>query len=251
MIKVSTTGMVVSLKTDLRFPIPGLQGHGGRIIQLGYGNGFNGKGHTVDGLLEEFQPLEDLVNAISSIKQMQDITVLLPGFAEDGLSDLLTNILHLELSQFTDMQMKKYGKESNGEVSFSYWDDKKLLWQKVKKTGYIVNGKEFLLVPKNIVRKKYLFSTGQYFSRIILERMRDEYVDADGKQIAKKDVIKAKRFSGNHWMYREAISFTVEDNDALNEYHDKMIGFYVENGGPMTDEEIDSVVYGACVQVTA
>lgn len=33
MIKVSTTGMVVSLKTDLRFPIPGQQGHGGRIIQ--------------------------------------------------------------------------------------------------------------------------------------------------------------------------------------------------------------------------
>ena len=34
MIKVSTTGMVVSLKTDLRFPIPGQQGHGGRIIQI-------------------------------------------------------------------------------------------------------------------------------------------------------------------------------------------------------------------------
>ena len=34
MIKVSTTGMVVPLKTDLRFPIPGQQGHGGRIIHL-------------------------------------------------------------------------------------------------------------------------------------------------------------------------------------------------------------------------
>ena len=34
MIKVSTTGMVVSLKTDLRFPIPGQQGHGGRIIHF-------------------------------------------------------------------------------------------------------------------------------------------------------------------------------------------------------------------------
>lgn len=33
MIKVSTTGMVVSLKTDLRFPIPGQRGHGDRIIQ--------------------------------------------------------------------------------------------------------------------------------------------------------------------------------------------------------------------------
>ena len=34
MIKVSITGMVVSLKTDLRFPIPGQQGHEGRIIQI-------------------------------------------------------------------------------------------------------------------------------------------------------------------------------------------------------------------------
>lgn len=33
MIKVSTTGMVVSLKTDLWFPIPGQREHGDRIIQ--------------------------------------------------------------------------------------------------------------------------------------------------------------------------------------------------------------------------
>ena len=33
MIKVSTTGMAVSLKTDLRFPVTGQQGHGHRIIQ--------------------------------------------------------------------------------------------------------------------------------------------------------------------------------------------------------------------------
>ena len=33
MIKVSATGMVVPLKTDLRFPIPGQWGHGDRIIQ--------------------------------------------------------------------------------------------------------------------------------------------------------------------------------------------------------------------------
>ena len=33
MTKVSTTGIVVSLKTDLRFPVTGQQGHGRRIIQ--------------------------------------------------------------------------------------------------------------------------------------------------------------------------------------------------------------------------
>ena len=35
MIKVSTTGMAVSLKTDLRFPESGQQGHGTPIIQTG------------------------------------------------------------------------------------------------------------------------------------------------------------------------------------------------------------------------
>lgn len=34
MIKVSATGMVVPLKTDLRFPIPGQQGYGDRIIHI-------------------------------------------------------------------------------------------------------------------------------------------------------------------------------------------------------------------------
>ena len=38
MIKVSTTGMAVSLKTDLRFPISGQWGHGDRIIHLGSDN---------------------------------------------------------------------------------------------------------------------------------------------------------------------------------------------------------------------
>jgi hypothetical protein len=34
MIKVSTTGMAVSLKTDLRFPESGQHGHGSRIIHF-------------------------------------------------------------------------------------------------------------------------------------------------------------------------------------------------------------------------
>ena len=34
MIKVSTTGMAVSLKTDLRFPESGQHGHGSRIIHI-------------------------------------------------------------------------------------------------------------------------------------------------------------------------------------------------------------------------
>ena len=77
---------------------------------------------------------------------------------------------------------------------------------------------ELLLVPKQIVRKKYLFSTSQYFSRIILERIRENggYMDGD-KPISKKEIIKAKRFSGEHWQYDESVSYTKKNNDALDE----------------------------------
>ena len=54
---VSTTGMVVSLKTDLRFPESGQQGHGAQIIQIYKHNKAN------DNLIYENQYI--LVNIIN------------------------------------------------------------------------------------------------------------------------------------------------------------------------------------------
>ena len=221
--------------------------------RLGYGNGDNGKGNTADGLLEIFQPLEQLISSIRTIGKAEDLPLLIPGFAEDGMSDLLTNILHECLNEFTMEQMHKYGILSNGTKTFYTWDMHAGEWKKVEKPVYFVNGKELLLVPKNIVRKNYLFGVSQYFTRIILERMIDEggYRDADGKAIPKKEIVKSKRYSGEHWQYDEAIKYTVENNDALYEYHRKLPGFYMEHGKSMTDEDIDFVIYGYVVAKSA
>ena len=221
--------------------------------RLGYGKGDNGKGNTADGLLETFQPLEELIYSIKTIGKTEDLTLLIPGFAEDGMSDLLTNILHECLNEFTMEQMHKYGIQSNGSKIFYTWDMLASKWKKVEKNVYFVNGKELLLVPKNIVRKKYLFGVSQYFRRIILERMIDEggYRDADGKAIPKKEIVKSKRYSGKHWQYDEAIKYTVNNNDALDEYHRKLPGFYMEYGQTMTDEELDFLIYGYVVTKSA
>ena len=177
--------------------------------RLGYGRGNNGKGNTVNGLLEIFA----------------------------------------SLNKFTLKQMKKYGVESNESLPFWAWDVKDLCWKKIERPSYCVDGQELLVVPKHIVRKKYLFSTSQYFNRIILERIREEggYMDGD-KPIPKKEIVKAKRFSGDHWQYDESVSYTKKDNDALNEYHHKLPHFYAENGGPMEDEELDELIYGYLVE---
>lgn len=213
--------------------------------RLGYGNGDNGKGNTANGLLKIFYPLEKLIYEIKTIGKPQDLPLLIPEFAEDGMSDLLTNILHECLNEFTLDQMDKYGIHSNGNVEFYTWDLGSRAWKLVQRPAYLIGGKELLLVPKYIVRKKYLFSINQYFSRIILERMIDEggYRDAEGKAIPKKEIIKSKGYSSKHWKYDESIQYTVQNNDALREYHDKLPGFYMEHGKPMLDEELDEVIY--------
>lgn len=221
--------------------------------RLGYGKGDNGKGNTAEGLLKIFQPLEQLISLIKTIGKPEDLPLLLPGFAKDGMSDLLTNILHECLNEFTMEQMHKYDIQSNGTKTFYTWDMHSGKWKNVEKPVYFVNGKELLLVPKNIVRKQYLFGVNQYFTRIILTRMIDEggCRDADGKAIPKKEIIKSKRHSGKYWQYDEAIKYTVENNDALDEYHRKLPGFYMEHGKPMTDEKLDIVIYGYVVAKSA
>lgn len=214
--------------------------------RLGYGRGDNGKGNTAEGLEKIFCPLEELITKIRTINKPEDLSVFIPGFAEDGMSDLLTNILHEQLNNFTLTVLKNYGICSNRTISFYTWSIEKREWINVKRSSILVDGKELLLVPKNIVRKNYLFGAGQYFSRIILERMIEDggYRDSDGKSISKKDIIKSKRYSGEHWQYSEVINYSTKHNDTLEEYHKKLPSFYLENGQIMSDEELDEVVYG-------
>lgn len=220
--------------------------------RLGYGRGDNGKGNTLNGLLDIFAPLELLLQEISTMKKAEDLPLLIPDFAEDGLSDLLTNVLHDQLNEFTLQQMEKFGVRSNDSKALWTWDRKLSCWKEIKRPSCCINGQELLVIPKQIVRKKYLFSTNQYFNRIILERIREEggYMDGD-RPIPKKDVIKAKRFSGEHWQYDESVSYTRKNNDALNEYHQKLPFFYTENGLFMEDDELDELIYRYPISQTA
>lgn len=220
--------------------------------RFGYGSGNNGKGNTAQGLLDVFNPLEHLLQKISTVEKAEDLPVLIPNFAEDGLSDLLTNILHEQLNRFTLLQMNKYGIKNMSLLPFWTWDRIESSWKKVERPSYCVDGQELLVVPKHIVRKKYLFSTSQYFNRIILDRIRKEggYMD-DGKPISKRDVVKAKRYSGEHWQYDEVVSYTQKHNDALGEYHQKIHLFYAEYGHPMENEDLDELIYGYPVSQTA
>ncbi|MFL0247340.1 hypothetical protein [Candidatus Clostridium stratigraminis] len=213
--------------------------------RLGYGNGDNGKGNSPEGLIHDFRPLESLIAKINTIGIPQDITILIPGFAEDGFSDLLTNVIHKELNDFTLAQMSKYGIDPNSSTKFYTWDMELRVWIEVESPCYRYGKDEILLVPKSIVRRNYLFGVGQYFGRIILERKREEngWRDDKGKLIPKRELEKQLRTSEEHWKYEYAIDYSKKHNDALEEYHKKLPLFYAEYGQPLDNDKLDKILY--------
>lgn len=223
--------------------------HEQNSTKLGYGRKNSGNGNTSSGLVHKFRELENLINSIETMGKAQDLPLFIPNFAEDGLSDMLTNIIHLQLNNFTLTQMKKHGIKSNGTASFKSWDMQTDSWKEYNEPVYYLKEqqrKKLLLVPKAIVRKSYLFGTEHFFRLIIIERLRNKggYRDDNGKIIDKNKVmetIKKQNPNAKHWLYNETIKHTKSDNPALSEYHDQLISSYVGKG--MSDNNLDKVVY--------
>ena len=228
----------------------GLLSHAGEqnATKLGYGNGFNGKGKTADGLWESIHRLSSLVHVIPTIDRAQDIPVLVEGFAEDCMSDLLTNILHEPLNQFTSEQMHNWGSPPKGEMDIWTFDPFARKWVQVCRPCWYYRGKELLLVPKWIVRKNFLFKAHQYLYSIIVERVRREKGLMDLKKI---DILNNLPRASEHWKYDYAIAYTCEHPKALSEYHEQMPRFYRRAHGCMSDKDLDVVVYGRSIEIPA
>lgn len=215
--------------------------------KLGYGNGNNGKGKTPLGLYESLRGLTDLIQRIPTIKKASDLKVFVQKFGEDNMSDLITNILHLQLNEFTLNELARWGKEPNGEMSFWTWDMVSKKWTLVKKPCFTYNGNEILLVPKWIVRKNYLFSVHQYMYTVVFDRMRE----AGYENWSKRDIWLNIPHTSDDWEYRFALSRTFEDPSLLARYHERIPKHYNRCYGSMSDESLDMMIYGRTFQALA
>lgn len=207
---------------------------------LGYGNGRNGTGNTADGMRVCLNELRLLANGIRTINRIQDISVLVRDFAEDGMSDLLTNLLRALLSQFTAEQMEKYGKLPNDNHRIKAWDIQQHDWVVSEHPYWLVDGKKVLLVPKHWVRQRYLFRASQYLSLAILARMQNE---ARYKGLTKEELRNTLKRDNDHWMYDRVIQYTRENPEVLEDYHQIMPTRYALKHGRMSDDDLDDVVY--------
>jgi hypothetical protein len=214
--------------------------------KLGYGNGDNGHGNTAEGLLETFKNLERLTANIPTITKAMDIPVTISGFSEDGLSDMITNILHLQLNEFTLEKLAIYNVSPNSEDTFYTWDIASSSWKKETLPCYRYENNKILLTPKNIVRKKYFFGANQFLMRVILERAKKEteYTTPKGKtryRTTKKELKNAISKEDRNWRYKYINEKTENDQSFLKDYHDLIPYFYSNKA--MTNEELDNFIY--------
>ena len=224
-----------------------LLSHAGEInaTRLGYGNGHNGHGNTAVGLIEKFAALDSLSQKIRGFSKAMDLPVFVPDFDKDGLSDMLTNIIHRELNDFTLNQLEKWGVAPNDKYMFWTWDSMTGSWKEVESECYKTSTGVLLLVPKHVVRHRYICNVEQYFSRVVLERMQQERASYDEKgklhMPYKKDIAAEIVKLDDNWKYDYAVDYSAKYPDALPEYHGRVREFY--SGFQMTDEELDERIY--------
>lgn len=183
-------------------------------------------------------------------------------FAEDRMSDLVTNILRGQLAEFTARQ----GVDQNLSLTEEPielgmgWDPESSSWQPVISRALIVEGKLLLLIPKTIIVRKYLYSISGYFSKTIY-KWRQEYHVNNETRLAKKKYIKTRneykieppsqkdideveiKDAGYRNKKEYAIDAIRQDEHLIADFT-RSVNFAVDgsNTNRLTDEEIANIV---------
>lgn len=146
--------------------------------KLGYGNGHNGKAKTAQGMLELFEPLDSLYKIGLEIRSPLIMGIFLERFAEDCLSDALTNLLLNELSQYTIDQCTKLGINpqlfQKSKKKLFYWDISTHTWEQCYRQQLTIDGQVILLVPKRWLNPRIYCNAKHFVRSMIIERLRNE-----------------------------------------------------------------------------
>ena len=213
--------------------------------RLGYGNGRNGKGRTPEEMKRILADLHTLINNGIHMESPIDLSLFLYNFAEDCMSDMLVNILYKDLSEFTLQQCTKYGIETcPSKNDRYYWDTRTSSWQLYTGNWLQVDGKPLILMPKQIMRKRFYYNTAQYFSSMIVSRLQadqTEYIEGKKVKPHKKDITKTEL---EHFgsMLAAVRHHTLRNPAYLSDHHKQMESAYTGRG--MSDDELDEFIYG-------
>ncbi len=117
-----------------------------------------------------FQALENS-KAVKTwfLQDIEDTALLITGISNDNISDMVTNVLRLQLIKYTQIQCNLYGIKMEELPTWYYWDIWTESWQTRYEDILVVNNKKLLLVPKLYVRKNLSVNFTNYYNKEVIE----------------------------------------------------------------------------------
>lgn len=186
------------------------------------------------------------------------LCIYIKNFDKNKMSDLITNIIRKHLYYFTMQQVDKHKIQLSDEIVpiGYYWNDKSLMWEELKGKALCTGYGLVLLVPKNIVRSRYIFNVEcyikQYIMSVLQKKHLDNRTDLCTKREMKNGTVKllpptkkelyAKEVNGTiHKDY--AFNYSINDKDTENKFLNNMLLRIKKGEGKLSDDELDRLVY--------
>ena len=243
-------------------------GHEPNETKLGLSrNQSSGRGASPEILFDIFKRVtRDNLIGDGLVKNPMDLCLFIENFAEDRMSDLITNVLRKNLHDFTKSQCNEHEipLSKTKEVLGSYWNPITLSWETLEDYPLKAGNLTLILVPKTIVRPKYVYSVGRYLQHKILCE-RQDYHQANGTSLAKvkhdkhgnieygkpskKSIYEAEVKGTKHKQYAE--TYSRENLAALIDFRKLMSQKSLLLKIRLTDEVIDRIVYRRLLSIAS
>lgn len=209
--------------------------------KLGYGDAKHGKACGSEKMLEYSEAFERLIDKGMELEKLGQFVIFTKGFAEDKLSDMLSNILFYQLNSFTLEQCAKLRIETSLiNKPYSYWLEESG-WNDFYGECLMIKNELILLVTKRIVSEKFEYTASDYLKKEIIKAIQDSELEVRDRKIRKptqKSIEKKPKSSGESNV-ELIIKYTLEDNEHLRKYDRRLIENYTSNNLTISDDELD------------
>ena len=159
------------------------------------------------------------------ITDLMECELLLDGVGDDKISDLTTNIIKINLIEYTQNQCNLLGIPMRKDVSVRHvWNRNKKEWESLSVDLPVYEDEAIILVPKAIVRRKNELNHKDYYIHSVLPYLQQEHLNANSSLVrtlktGEKRPPHKKTLSEIHPLSKKYLtSFSMEHPEVLKDY---------------------------------
>lgn len=193
-------------------------------------NKAQGHGPKFDALVEAMDTISDIEKKVKLDKNVTLSTslvfnIFVLDFGPDSYSDLITNIIYAELSDYTEKILKVYGQKMLPHKADRFsWNEKKHSWEKIVVKYFEIGGERIVLFPKKIAVSSHQGSSVKYLQSVIFDKIKADLLKNDPTFKANKTELKkiVKGMYSNMTSKQIDISLTKENPDLFLKFCEKI-----------------------------